>query len=76
MKIEETDIYNQALMEYCQIIRHGGNTLEDVKSCLKKMEYFEDYEKCKDLLEIIKANEILQPQKTIRIKDANREKTR
>lgn len=74
MKVEETDIYNQALNEYCHIIRHGGNTIEEVKQCLRIMEYFEDYEKCKDLAEIIKAYEITSLPKSKTLEDANREK--
>jgi hypothetical protein len=75
MKSAETDIYNEALNQYCQIVRHGGSTIEEIKSCLRIMEYFEDYEKCKDLCEIIKANEISLPKESINLKDANREKT-
>lgn len=75
MKSAETDIYNEALSHYCQIVRHGGSTIEEVRNCLKLMEYFEDYEKCKDLSEIIKAYEITCPSESIKLKDANREKT-
>lgn len=75
MKSAEIDIYNEALDQYCQIVRHGGWTIEEVRRCLKVMEYFEDYEKCKDLSEIIKANEISLPEESIKMKDANREKT-
>jgi hypothetical protein len=75
MKSAETDIYNEALNHYCQIVRHGGSTIEEIKNCLRIMEYFEDYEKCKDLCEIIKAYEISLPKESINLKDANREKT-
>lgn len=74
MTADEKNMYNQALDEYCRIVRHGGNTIEEVQNCLKMMEYFEDYEKCKDLSEIIKAYEITTPNPSKRYQDANREK--
>jgi hypothetical protein len=55
MKKEDKKVYDSALSDYSIIIRNGGNSLDQIKDCIKVLEYFEDYEKCKDLLEILKA---------------------
>ena len=55
MKEEDIKIYDSALSDYSIIIRHGGNSLGQIEDCIKSLEYFEDYEKCQDLLEILKA---------------------
>lgn len=55
MKEEDKKVYDSALSDYSIIIRSGGNSLDQIKDCIKAFEYFEDYEKCKDLLEILKA---------------------
>lgn len=75
MKVEEITIYNQAVDDYCQIIRRGGNNMEEVKICLRTLEYFEDYEKCKDLLEVLKAYEITSKSNTIKIENSKSEKS-
>lgn len=75
MRFEETFIYNEALDQYCQIIRHGGNDLEEIRNCLKTMEYFEDYEKCRDLAEIIKAYEITLTSQRIKKENPQIEKS-
>lgn len=55
LKKEEKQIYDSALKEYSSIIKWGGNSLEEIRECIETLEYFEDYEKCKDLLEILNA---------------------
>lgn len=55
MKKEEKDIYDSALKVYSSIIKWGGNSLVEIEECISTLEYFEDYEKCKDLLEILNA---------------------
>ena len=55
MKAEERKIYDSALSNYSNIIRSGGNSMEEINECLVIMERFEDYEKCQDLLRILKA---------------------
>jgi hypothetical protein len=55
MKAEERKIYDSALSDYSNIVRGGGNSIEEIKQCIAIMEKFEDYEKCQDLLRILKA---------------------
>lgn len=55
MREEDRKVYDRALADYSLIIRSGGNSLEQIESCLRALEEFEDYEKCRDLLEILKA---------------------
>lgn len=55
MREEEREVYDRALADYSLIIRSGGNSLQQVENCMRTLEKFEDYEKCKDLLEILKA---------------------
>ena len=31
-------------------MKWGGNSLTEIEECIGVLEYFEDYEKCKDLL--------------------------
>jgi hypothetical protein len=54
MREEDKKVYDSALSDYSIIIRSGGNSLDQIKDCIKALEYFEDYEKCQDLLEILK----------------------
>jgi hypothetical protein len=51
--------YSDALEFFTEIIRTRGykNTVQEIIGCLKEMEYFEEYEKCKSLSEIIKMKE-------------------
>lgn len=57
MNGEEKKIYDRALVKYSMIVRCGGNSIEEIKECINIFEEFEDYEKCADLLEILKAYE-------------------
>jgi hypothetical protein len=57
MNGEEKKIYDKALAKYSIIVRCGGNSIEEIKECINIFEEFEDYEKCADLLEILKAYE-------------------
>lgn len=52
---EEKEIYDSALRVYSSIMKWGGNSLVEIEECIGVLEYFEDYEKCKDLLEILNA---------------------
>lgn len=52
---EEKEIYDSALRVYSSIMKWGGNSLGEIEECIGVLEYFEDYEKCKDLLEILNA---------------------
>ncbi len=52
---EEKNIYDSALRVYSSIIKWGGNSLGEIQECIGVLEYFEDYEKCKELLEILNA---------------------
>lgn len=53
MKKEETKKYNDALEVYSRIIRTRGEKRIEIVECIRSMEYFEDYEKCQDLVEIL-----------------------
>ena len=55
MRQDERIFYEQALADYSHIIGRGGNSLEQIEKCMEVLERFEDYEKCGDLLEILKA---------------------
>jgi hypothetical protein len=55
MREEDRKVYDRALADYSLIIRSGGNSLQQIENCMHALENFEDYEKCKDLLEILKA---------------------
>jgi len=54
MKDTEKEIYNNNLTEYSNIIKLKTNDKERITECLRMFEYFEDYEKCKDLDRILK----------------------
>lgn len=55
MTEEDKILYNSALRVYSAIMKSGGNSIEEIKECIEILEEFEDYEKCKDLLEIFNA---------------------
>jgi hypothetical protein len=55
LKGEEKEIYDSALRVYSAIMKWGGNSLTEIEECISTLEYFEDYEKCKELLEILNA---------------------
>jgi hypothetical protein len=57
MSEEDKNFYNQTLSDYSNIIRNGGNSLDQISKCIERLEKFEDYEKCRDLFEILKAYE-------------------
>jgi len=52
---EEKEIYDSALRVYSSIMKWGGNSLVEIEECIGGLEYFEEYEKCKDRLEILNA---------------------
>ena len=54
MKEAEKDIYNNNIQLYSQIVRNKSKDKEKVLECLGVFEYFEDYEKCDDLLRILR----------------------
>ena len=55
LREEEKNIYDSALRIYSSIMKWGGNSLSEIEVCIGVLEYFDDYEKCKDLLEILNA---------------------
>ena len=57
MNQEDKKIYDNALIKYSIIVRCGGNSIEEIRDCIRILEKLEDYEKCADLLEILKAYE-------------------
>jgi hypothetical protein len=57
MEENEKKIYDNNLSEYSSIIKGKMRDRERIKSCLKMFEYFEDYEKCKDLNKVLKGLE-------------------
>jgi hypothetical protein len=54
MKERDKEKYNDNLAEYSSIVRERTKDRERILGCLKMFEYFEDYEKCKDLINILK----------------------
>jgi hypothetical protein len=53
MKEKEKKEYEKNLIKYSLIIRDQKASKEEIMKCIKVFEYFEEYEKCKDLLEIL-----------------------
>lgn len=54
MEENEKKIYDNNLSEYSSIIKGKTKDRQRISSCLKMFEYFEDYEKCKDLNKVLK----------------------
>ena len=56
MKNSDILIYETSLKLYSDIMRtHGRNkTLSEIRECMETFEKFEDYDKCKDLLDLIR----------------------
>lgn len=54
MEANEKKIYDSTLSEYSSIIKGKTKNKEVIISCLKTFEYFEDYEKCRDLNKVLK----------------------
>lgn len=57
MKENEKEIYNKNLIIYSGIIREKIKNKDKILDCIKLLEYFEEYEKCNHLLNIIKKDE-------------------
>ena len=55
MDEEDKRIYESAIRVYTSIMKWGGNSIGEIEECINVLEEFEDYEKCKDLLEVLKA---------------------
>lgn len=53
MKEKEKKEYEKNLIKYSLIIRDQKASKEEIMKCIKVFEYFEEYEKCKDLLGIL-----------------------
>lgn len=53
MKVEEKKKYDDNLLKYSSILRGLSHTDQEIRECIKIFEYFEDYEKCKDLIKFI-----------------------
>jgi hypothetical protein len=58
---KEKDIYqlNWALNIYSDIVKYGldSSVLEESEECLHILEEFEEYEKCSDILHVLKDND-------------------
>lgn len=54
MEHNEKNTYDKNLSEYSSIIKGKIKDREEIENCLKVFEYFEDYEKCKDLKKLLK----------------------
>ena len=56
MKPSDIKIYELSLLIYSEIMTNHGKTrkLSEIKECLNTFERLEDYDKCRDLLEIIR----------------------
>lgn len=55
MDEEDKRIYESAIRVYTSIMKGGGNSIGEIEQCIDILEEYEDYEKCKDLLEVLKA---------------------
>lgn len=53
---DESDRYEELISSFSEISRKKGRgyTIESILSIIKGFEYFEDYEKCSHLKEILK----------------------
>jgi hypothetical protein len=54
MKENEKEIYNKNLKLYSAIVREKIKDKAEILECIRLLEYFEDYEKCEHLINIIK----------------------
>ena len=54
MKIEEKKKYDNNLSQYSSIVRGDSRSIDEILKCIEIFEYFEDYEKCEDLIQILK----------------------
>jgi hypothetical protein len=54
MKENEKGIYNNNLKLYSTIVREKIKDKDKILECIRLLEYFEDYEKCEHLTNIIK----------------------
>jgi hypothetical protein len=54
MKENEKEIYNKNLKLYSAIVREKIKNKAEILECIRLLEYFEDYEKCEHLINIIK----------------------
>ena len=54
VKPEEKEIYEDAIDVYLDLIKsqNGSAYVENATECLHLLEYFEEFEKCKDLIVI------------------------
>jgi hypothetical protein len=56
MKDSDIKLYEISLKTYSEIMSGQGRirTIDEIKECLETFEKLEDYDKCKDLLNVIK----------------------
>jgi hypothetical protein len=54
MKENEKEIYNKNLKLYSAIVREKIKDKAEILECIRLLEYFEDYEKCEHLTNIMK----------------------
>lgn len=57
MEAEEKNIYDLSLSNYSSIVQGRIKDREKILTCLKNLEYFEDYEKCEDLKRILNSSQ-------------------
>ena len=55
MKVEEKKKYDDNLLKYSSILQGLSRSEQEIRDCIKIFEYFEDYEKCEDLIKFIEA---------------------
>jgi hypothetical protein len=54
VKKYEKEIYDKNLIIYSAIVRGKIKNKDEILECIRLLEYFEDYEKCEHLANIIK----------------------
>jgi hypothetical protein len=54
MRENEKEIYNKNLRLYSDIVRNKSLDRTKILECQRLFEYFEDYEKCEHLLQILR----------------------
>jgi Na+/phosphate symporter len=53
MKPDEIKKYEDNLSNYSLILRGDEKNKDEILECIRIFEYFEDYEKCKDLIKVL-----------------------
>jgi len=53
MEDKDRELYDETLKTYSSIIRAKYGSKSEILECIKIFEYFEEYEKCDDLLKLL-----------------------